>query len=99
VAPLQHKLYQQVFAYDTNSSVQRTAVTISLEKHEFAERVAFLNLAVWKAACVRASLPTGTFCSVLDCQDWTRSGWKILKTEMRESNIIAIVFAHAVPWP
>jgi hypothetical protein len=55
MAPSHHKLYQQMFAHVTNSSVQLTAVTISLEKHEFAERVAFLNLAVWKAACVLAA--------------------------------------------
>jgi hypothetical protein len=93
-----NELYRNVVDYVTDCSMESTTVTVPLEKYECMERVDLLHLAVWKGMCILSPPPNIVFRSVVECQAWLRTGWKILKAEMRESNAMAIIHAHVMPW-
>jgi hypothetical protein len=71
------------------------AMTI-LRKYEYLEPLALLELAVWKAECLKQmpSIHHGIF----RAQQWIASGWKAHKTEQRSSNAMSIIIALVQPF-
>jgi hypothetical protein len=78
---------------DTEDQLFRAAVS-TLLKHHHSERVALLELAVWKATCLAQMPVTGYHAA----QEWIMGGWKKMKLEQRRSNDITVVVTAVLPF-
>jgi hypothetical protein len=71
------------------------AVETLLEQHEQLDRVALLELTVWKAACLALPLK----CSIrdgMDMMDWLSVGWEEWKDETRMSAMFTVIMPRVV---
>jgi hypothetical protein len=66
----------------------------TLVKYENWERLALLELAVWKAKCLK-QMPNSDYSKAVD---WIQSGWKTLKGESRSSNAIGTIITLIGPY-
>lgn len=89
------------FRYLTTDSVgdvaddQFCAAVTALSRYEYMERVALLELSVWKAVCL-AQMPL--VADYYAAQHWCQSGWKNLKAVQRKSNAISIIVSTVLPF-
>jgi hypothetical protein len=78
-------------------------------KYEKAEKIAMLELAIWKAMCISTYSDNEVIHGKQKQQsqqhgghyawmEWTRRGWKQIKSEKRGCNEIGIVIAGVVPY-
>jgi hypothetical protein len=72
----------------------RPNAVLKLERYEDLERLALLQLAVWKSECLK-QMPVGDYFVV---NKWLMSGWKACKAKHRESNAMTIVIASVRPF-
>ena len=68
-----------------------------LNKYEHWERIALLELAVWKAICL-VKMPAEACTDYYAAKKWLDSGWKTLKSAQRQSNAVDIVLSRVVPF-
>lgn len=69
-----------------------------LLKFEYRERLALLELAVWKAVCIAISENASEQKDYHSWQNWVREGWKENKITMRDANEIGITVASVSPF-
>jgi hypothetical protein len=68
----------------------------TLVKYERLERLALLELAIWKAECLNRMPDIKDDYS--KAVSWMKSGWKTLKEELRGSSAIAIIISLVLPY-
>jgi hypothetical protein len=94
---VQAEVYRYVFAQDDPQHLLLEAPRKTLKRYESLEPFVMLDLAVWKAECLRQMPNVGT--DFYAAQQWvTGGGWKACKTEMRKSNAMSIVVALVRPF-
>jgi hypothetical protein len=83
----------------SNANVQQeTLVTVvtKLHDYEYAERLALIKLAVWKAECLKKMPAVGD--DVVMADRWFTVGWKKYKTEQRNASAVVIVVSAVAPF-
>jgi hypothetical protein len=66
----------------------------TLVKYEQRERLALLELAIWKDLCLQ-KMPDSDYSKAVE---WMKSGWKTLKQELRNSSAIVTVVSLVRPY-
>jgi hypothetical protein len=90
------KLFWYMLSNPSDSAEQLAEVKAMVSKLMYRERVAVLELAVWKAV--------GTMHTAkreMEYEEWTewcREGWKADKTRMRSSNAISVIMTSVLPF-
>jgi hypothetical protein len=99
---VESKLYWTLLnhgAIDRTLATQRMVEAEALiQKYEGMERIALLELAIWKAVCIVNPDSTIARNDYHFWQEWAREGWKCSKSTMRKANAIAIIMTAVLPF-
>jgi hypothetical protein len=87
-------LFQFIFA--AHRANARKNVVQLIETCSQKERCVLLELAVWKFLCTMQC--PNNLTDALAWSDWSRTGWKIRKPEMRRSNAVHIIMTSVLPF-
>jgi hypothetical protein len=92
----------------SNPQASLTAAMTMLRKYEYLEPFALLELAVWKAGCLKQMPSLNHDICPLSCpsinhdiyraQQWIASSWKAHKAEQRYSNAMSIIVSLVRPF-
>jgi hypothetical protein len=88
------KLFWYMLSNPSKSTEQLEEVKVMVAKLKYRERVALLELAVWKSVCTMHTSKREM--EVEEWMDWFRKGWKADKNQVRSSNDIRVIMTSVL---